>query len=393
MRVVFISRHTPPAYSGAGRAALSYAKFLKRLGVAASILAAKSTPGTPELDTIEGVPIHRLRCNSNGRWDQFTFYLRCAFWLLQNRRELDVIHFAYMPTYWYPVFLIAKLLKKSVFLTMTLYGSDDLHSISKNRLGPLDLFLYRRSRRILGISEKLIQVSEAHVANKKLIAHLTYPVDLSTFRPPERSNEIDRLRRAFHVPSSARVVIFSGSIVQRKGVDLLIESWPKVVERLPNAILYLIGPRTFGNGYGLKNEDFSYHLDLRIQQLGITDSVLFLGDRAEQIPDLLRIADALVLPSREEGLPLALLEAMATGLPCIICDQPWVPKDLIHHGETGLVCLAMPDSLADSIITALSDQQFARNMGTHARAYVEKNHNPIALSERLLKLYASSIPT
>jgi glycosyltransferase involved in cell wall biosynthesis len=359
--------------------------------VEASILAAKSTPAAPESDTVEGVPIHRLRCDSNGRWDQFTFYLRCAFWLLQNRRELDVIHFAYMPAYWYPVFLIAKLFKKSIFVTMTLYGSDDLQSISKNRLGPLDLFLYRRSQRILAISEKLVEVSEDHVANKKLIAHLTYPVDLSTFRPPKRSDEVDTLRKAFHVPPNARIVIFSGSIVQRKGVDLLIESWPKVVERLSTAILYLVGPRTFGNGYGFKNEDFSYHLDLRIQELGITDSVFFLGDRAQQIPELLRMADAFVLPSREEGLGLALIEAMATGLPCIICDQPWVPKNLIHNGKNGLISPPSPDCIANCIITALSDQKLARKMGTQARAYVEQNHSSIALSERLVELYASSI--
>ena len=391
MRVVFITVYCPPSYSGAGRIALNQAKFLRGKGTEAIILTVMSGPGMPNPETIEGVPIQRFRCGSNRPLDRLAFYFRCALWLFRNRRNFDLIHFSYMPYYWYPVFLAARILKKPIFLTMTLYGSDDLEAISRNRLAPLHLFFLRHVQGILAISKRLGEVSQKHVADEKLITYLTYPLDTSTFRPARSPDERHALRDQFGVPLNSLVVIFSGSVLHRKGIDLLVEAWPKVVERLPNAILYIAGPRTLGGEYGFTNQEFSCQLDVRIEELGVKDSIVFLGDRAKQIPELLRMADVFILPSREEGLPQALIEAMATGLPCIICDQPWVPKDLIRHEETGLVCQSMPEAIADSIISVLTNRCLAQHMGAAARAFAEQNHGPVTLTERLKKLYASSL--
>jgi glycosyltransferase involved in cell wall biosynthesis len=388
MRVILIARYCPPLYSGAGRAALKLAKVLRDKGAEVTVLAGRFNNDMLEYETIDGVPIRRLRHSLRGR---LPFYFRCAFWLYHNRQKYDVIHFREMPVYWFPVFIVSKVLKKPVVVTMTLYGSDDLASIRRNRLGALHLFFLLRVQKILAISNNLMQVSQKYIPDKKLITNINYLIDIRLFRPLYSSEERATLRAKYGICHKSKVVIFSGSVLYRKGIDLLVEAWPKVAQRLPNAVLYVVGPRTFRGEFGFTNQEFSRHLDMRIQTLGIESSIVFMGNKGNEIPEILRLADVFVLPSRAEGLPNALMEAMATGLPCIICDQPWVPKDLIRHGKSGLICLPMPELIADNILALLTNQNLAVRMGACARAYVEENHNPDNLSDRLVEVYKSTI--
>jgi glycosyltransferase involved in cell wall biosynthesis len=391
MKVVFISRASPPTYTGAGRAVFNQARYLRDMGVETCILAARFNAKMPYSETIHGVPIRRFPFGSSYRWNTFVFHLRCAFWLLKNQQSYDLIQFSNMPNDWFPIFLIAKLLGKPVFVTMTLYGSDDLDSIKKSRLGFQKLFLLRRVQGILAISERLVEVSKKHVSDPNLISYLTRPVDNFIFHPLSSPEEKRILRGKFGVPMDSAVVLFSGSVIRRKGFDLLIEAWPQVLKSLPGARLYVAGPRTFDNEYGYTNQEFSDEIDLRIQTLGLQESVVFLGDRAEQVPELLRMADIFILPSRYEGLGNALIEAMATGLPCIICDQPWVPKHLIRHRETGFLCQPTPESIATGILTIFRNRDLAASMGTAAREVADRVYNPVTLAKRLIELYASSL--
>jgi glycosyltransferase involved in cell wall biosynthesis len=366
------------------------AKFLQGTGVEVTLVAGRFDREMLESETIENVPIRRIEHNLSGRAAAFGFYCRCALWLYRKRHEYDVIHFREMPIYWYPIFVISKALKKPVFVTMTLYGSDDLESISRNRLGGLHLFFLRRVNKIFAISKKLLEASQHYVRDKTLITHLNYPIDIHLFRPANSSEERTILRTKFGVSTESRIVIFSGSVLHRKGIDLLIEAWPKVIDEVSNALLCIVGPRTFNGEFGFTNQEFSRQIDARIGVLGIRNSIMFMGDRVNDIPELLRMADVFVLPSREEGVPQALIEAMATGLPCLICEQPWVPEGLILHGRSGLICPPDPKFIADGIRNLLMDQNRSLGMGACARNYVEENHNPETLTARLVELYRAS---
>ena len=391
MRVVFISWASPPIYSGAGRAAFNQARCLRDTGIESCILTAKFNSHMPCFEIMQRIPIWRFPVRSASRWDTSFFYLQCALWLVKHRRMYDIIHFAFMPSHWYPVFLFAKLMKKPIFVTMTLYGSDDLETTRKSRLGFVKLFLFLHVNRILAISKSLVEVSRKYATNNDLISYLTYPVDTSVFRPPKSPEEKLDLRKEFGVSEGDYIVLFSGSVIRRKGFDLLIEAWSKVVETVSRTKLYVVGPRIFDNEYGYTNQEFSRCIDMRIQALGLKSSVIFLGERAELVPELLRMADMFVFPSREEGLGVALIEAMATSLPCLICDQPWVPKDLIRHMETGLVCEPTPESIAEGILTVYANHNLAQRIGVAAHKVVELDYNPVILTKRLIELYASSL--
>ena len=105
---------------------------------------------------------------------------------------------------------------------MTLYGSDDLETTRKSRLGFVKLFLFLHVNRILAISKSLVEVSRKYVTNNDLISYLTYPVDTSVFGPPKIPEEKLDLRKEFGVSEGDYIVLFSGSVIRRKGFDLLI---------------------------------------------------------------------------------------------------------------------------------------------------------------------------
>jgi glycosyltransferase involved in cell wall biosynthesis len=122
--------------------------------------------------------------------------------------------------------------------------------------------------------------------------------------------------------------------------------------------------------------------------LGIADRVRFLGDQA-QIGDLLELVDVFVLPSITEGLPLALLEAMAAGKAVVATDVGGVPE-AITSGVNGLLVPAQEvPPLADALHALLIDSRLRREYGAQARATIEAHFTADQHLQRLGTLYSS----
>jgi glycosyltransferase involved in cell wall biosynthesis len=108
------------------------------------------------------------------------------------------------------------------------------------------------------------------------------------------------------------------------------------------------------------------------RSLGLAERVLFLGHR-DDVPALLASCDLFVLPSLYEGLPLSLLEAMASGRPAIATDVPG-SNEVVHHAESGLlVPRADPLALADAIRRLLADPAAAERLARAGRARVDRD--------------------
>ena len=110
----------------------------------------------------------------------------------------------------------------------------------------------------------------------------------------------------------------------------------------------------------------------RIDRADLASRVHLLGARRD-VPSLLRAADVFVFPSLTEGLPNALLEAMACGCPIVTTDVPGC-RDLITAGETGLIVpFGDVAALSSAIVRLLDDRGLARQLGAHAAATVERD--------------------
>ncbi len=177
----------------------------------------------------------------------------------------------------------------------------------------------------------------------------------------------------------ARHVVFVGRLAQEKGLDTLLNSWPEVLKSFSGLQLRLIG-----------DGPMRTVLEQQSDRLGITKSVQFAGaltDAAEQI----RKASLFVLPSREEGLSIALLEAMAMGLPVVASNIPG-NRILVKPGMTGR--LALPDQalmLSEMIIQAFANQELTLRMAQAGRALVQTSYSIEAVAQRHLELFRRMI--
>jgi glycosyltransferase involved in cell wall biosynthesis len=158
------------------------------------------------------------------------------------------------------------------------------------------------------------------------------------------------------VPDGIRTVGTVGRLIERKGHRDLLAAWPAVREQCPETHLLLIG--------GGPERD---SLERCATELGCRDSVHFLGFR-DDVPTLLDLMDVFVFPSHFEGLPGALIEAMAAGLP-IVTTPVTGNAELVDNYRTGLhVAARDPGEIKWALIRLLENQSLAASLGEAAEA-------------------------
>ncbi len=175
--------------------------------------------------------------------------------------------------------------------------------------------------------------------------------------------------------------IFVGRLAREKGLDVLLNAWPKVLSTFPTARLALVGDGP---------ERLS--LDAQIQRLNLTSSVTLAGPSADPT-DLLRGSDLFLLPSREEGMSVALLEAMALGLPLVttsISGNRRLIQDF-RHGR--LVPPDNPEALARAVIDQWTGFDRAFQMSRAARRRVEHEFSISSVARRHLDLFRTMTAT
>lgn len=167
----------------------------------------------------------------------------------------------------------------------------------------------------------------------------------------------ERYRPGASVPEQD-LVVFVGRLEHYKGVDLLLDAWPRVLATRPTARLVLIGEGTAGAA-----------LRERARTLPFQDSVTFTGflPEEEKVAWLQR-ATVLVQPSRKEGWGLTVLEANACGTPVVATDVPGL-RDSVRHGRTGLLAAPNATSLAGSLSAVLSDGALRARLARGARQW------------------------
>ncbi|MBN2032996.1 MAG: glycosyltransferase family 4 protein, partial [Deltaproteobacteria bacterium] len=164
--------------------------------------------------------------------------------------------------------------------------------------------------------------------------------------------------------SERKVALSVGRLTVRKGQDMTIEAWPKVLEKVPNAVYLIVG-----------TGEYEHHLRELAKKMGVERSICFIGEvTAEELPRIYRMADLFIMPSRQlpgsrdvEGFGIVYLEAGASGLPCIGGRCGGIP-DAIEDGRTGiLVDGDSPNEIALAVVDLFNNPKRASSMGDMAR--------------------------
>lgn len=179
-------------------------------------------------------------------------------------------------------------------------------------------------------------------------------IDLNVFHPVPR----DTAREQLGIPLDKSVVLFVGSLLPVKGVQYLMGALARVLQHVPNSSLVLIGEGP------LRND-----LQASAARLGISASITFAGRQERAlIPRWMAAADLLVLPSENEGMPLVVLEAMASGLPVVASDIGGIGEALGEPAAGLLTPVGDELALSAAMIQLLTDSHYRRQLGERGRA-------------------------
>jgi glycosyltransferase involved in cell wall biosynthesis len=164
----------------------------------------------------------------------------------------------------------------------------------------------------------------------------------------------------FGIPPGRRLATFVGRLEWQKGVRWLLKTAPRWLERLPDCDLLLVGQ-------GPQEAD----LRQLCYRLAIDTRVCFTGWRAD-VPEILAASQLLVLPSRWEGMPNVLLQAMASRLPVVATDVEGVRELLGPEAERQTVPFGDSQRFADAVVRIMSTPRLASELGSQNRLRAER---------------------
>ncbi|MFP4472432.1 MAG: glycosyltransferase family 4 protein [Candidatus Omnitrophota bacterium] len=198
-------------------------------------------------------------------------------------------------------------------------------------------------------------------------------IDLSRFVPVD-----DHFRsqiRSRYGLGNEKVIGIIARLSDVKGHDVLVEAMPRILVHVPDARLMIVGEG--------KRAEF---IEKRVQDLGLQQRVDFFPVSGET-EKFLPVFDCFVMPSRQEGLGLSVMEAQSVGMPVVASNVGGLP-DIIEHEVSGL--LVPPgdaDALAGSVIRVLRDRELSRRLGENARSAAVRFYGVDLMADRVLDVY------
>ena len=187
----------------------------------------------------------------------------------------------------------------------------------------------------------------------RLVHFVPNGVDVERFRPQQSRS--GALRRRFAIDADAPLVGFIGRLSAEKGPDLFLRAALSIRSQCPDAHFVLVG-----EGAMLKQ------LQLFASRFGIADAVHFAGSQ-DEMPAVFNELDIVVSSSLSEAMPLAVMEAMASGLPVVACKVGGIP-DLVAHGITGwLADDGDYEALATRVVDLIEHEELRIATGAAAR--------------------------
>jgi glycosyltransferase involved in cell wall biosynthesis len=313
-----------------------------------------------------GIPVHALE-----RKDGLDVTLPIRLALLLKKIRADIVH-THNHSVWLYGGIAARIL--NLPLVHTEHTSPDYN---KEKWYKIERWLSYITDRITTVSNsvgKFMEERERIASDKITVIH--NGIDTKIY-----SKYVDRdvKRKELNLADSDRIIGNIARFFPNKDHACLLKAFKLVVEKIPSAKLLIAGDGP------LRNE----LLELT-EELALTSTVKFLGNRRD-IPELLRIFDVFALSSIKEGLPITLLEAMASSVPTVATDVDGNPE-LVVHNQTGYIVPARdPNSLADKIITLLMDKEKAKRMGEMGRARAEEEFSFEKMSAKYDVLYSSML--
>lgn len=261
---------------------------------------------------------------------------------------------------------LSKFIHKTPYV-ITVQGSDVFKTIHipvvRNVIG----LALRKASHIIALSNELKTATIRFGVPQERITVIPNGVNISQFPVGSKEGRKNQL-------------IFVGSLIERKGVSYLIQAMASLVASQPDIRLVIVGE---GKDRGLLEE--------LTRQLGLQENVIFLGTQSQdRVSELLRQSRLFILPSIEEGQGVVLVEALASGTPCIGSRVGGIP-DVITPDVGKVVDAGDVQGLSAAIESFLIDNDLWETASANARIRAETQYDWHSLAERMIEIYQTVI--
>jgi glycosyltransferase involved in cell wall biosynthesis len=402
VKILQLCTRFPPAPGGVETHVLEISRRMRMAGHDVRVFTSDLFSETPFVrlkepaNDVQGVPVTRFRAYTPGGEAHYLLYP--AMKMAVMRAPADVIHahsYGYFQTNLLPVVKrvrgIPTVMTAHFHPLWSTWGGakrKGLRRMYDSTLGKMSLndvdVVISHTKNELELMKKA-----GLDASKDRVKIVPAGVDWARFTSvPDGAS----FRKAFSIPDSEPVVLFSGRLAVNKGLMVLADAAPDVLRQFPDTKFVVVG-QDMGVREGLER---------RLKELGIGDRFLFTGHIKDEALFLSAYGacDMLVLPSEYEAFGLVLLEAMASGKPCVatnvggmpeVLGEPSPPKGIHQTGCGMLVDYQDTGQLARAIGRLLSDKKLRETMGMAGRARVQKEFNWDAVTARILEIYGGLV--
>lgn len=183
-------------------------------------------------------------------------------------------------------------------------------------------FLLRRSHRVIGMGTAAVNAYRERGASPEKLSMLPYCCDVERYARAE-PDAVRQIRERFDLDEKT-VFLFSGQMIERKGVDVALRAFAKVAEQRPDVAILLLGDGPLRESY---ESTVPAELKGRVHFTGFLDQA--------ELPAFFAAADVFVFPSRHDGWGVVVNEACAAGLPVLVSKQTGAALDLVNDNVNG----------------------------------------------------------
>ncbi len=384
LSVMMLSWEYPPRIIGGISPHIYYlSKSLARNGIKVYVVTC-DFPGAPAHEVVDGVEVYRIDSYKNPSPDFATWvYLmnmnmqkEAATITRQLGGKIDVFH-AHDWLVATAGIGLKHVFRKPFFATMhsTEIGRrNGIHSGYERMIHETEAWLTYEAWKVICCSDYMVHhVQWAFGLPTDKLVMIPNGVKAEVYTKNDK--DLAQFRNKYALPQE-KIVLFVGRMVYEKGVHVLVNAAPKVLEKA-NAKFIIVG-----NGY-MKDQ-----LSTIVNNTGLAHKVMFTGFvDDETLRKLQKCADVSVVPSLFEPFGIVALEAMAAKSPVVVSDTGGL-SEIVNHDVDGVKAYTgNPDSLAWGINRVLTDEAYANTLRTNAYRKIQEKYNWDKIAQQTMTMY------
>ena len=383
MKILHIITNLKPSDGGLPLACLEYARILADQGHQVSIYTTDLSDNGQRLPNKRNRNIYRdiqISYLSSGIFEKYPISFSLARTIKKNVQKFDIVHVHGL--YYFSTIAAAHYCSMfKVPYVISIHGALDPYLRKRSKLRKFlfhKLFLDLVINKADGVHYTTeIERAKAHAKlryrSPSFVAGLGINLDDFERLPPK-----GMFRMKYGVSMTVPIILFLGRINFKKGLDLLVRSFRKILDIFPDVILIIAGP-----------EDPGYGIQVRkgLSENGILEKTIFtgllLGDEKLAV---FNDADIFVLPSQTENFGIAIAEAMACRLPVITTNQVNI-WEKISSAKAGIIINCVSGELTTALLELLDQPSKCKAYGSNGRKLVEEAFNWNRIGEKLSQEY------